>query len=626
VNSGAIDRARHRTAKRIDLFREMALANTADRRIAAHLPERLEVVGQKQRARAGPRGGQGCLGPSMTATDDNAIKDFRGTHDRKILGAAATGRQDAVAESAQVSGGRAAAPARNLPVAAAFVATVSYPRSSGLVKRRAAREHDAAMVPARFVFVAAVLALAPLAANAELVLEPCRLEVPRLPSVAADCGRLTVPEDPDAPDGRAIELFVARVPSLSPDPQPDPLVVIAGGPGQAASRYYVTSRAAFENIRRDRAIVIVDQRGTGNSAPLVCPDVNASSLARVEAETLPALMRACLAALVGDPRLYTTSVAVVDLDTVRAALGVEQWNLYGVSYGTRVAQHYLRRFPARARALIFDGVLPSDAALGPDMAINAQRALDRVLARCAEDPACSSQFPDTADALTRLLTDLDAAPIELTLADPTTGQPRAVASTGDDMRAVIRLLSYSPQTAALLPLLVDAARAGNVAPLAAQYLMLTAEIESELSLPMHNAVVCTEDVPFFPSLAPVELAATYLGTSVFDALSAACSVWPVGERDDVLREPVVAEQPVLILSGEADPITPPEYGQRVATSLVNVRHIVGAGQGHGLAGVGCMPRLMREFLDRLEPAALDASCLERTRRTPFFLDFSGPAP
>jgi len=482
------------------------------------------------------------------------------------------------------------------------------------------------MAPARFAFVAATLALIPLTATAELALEACRLAAPRLPSIAAECGRLGVPENPEVPEGRAIELFVARVPSLRADPLPDPLVVIAGGPGQSAARFYVTGSAAFEGIRRERDIVIVDQRGTGDSALLACPNVSAASLDRVATPDLPALMRTCLTELDGDPRFYTTSVAVRDLDRVRTALGIEQWNLYGVSYGTRVAQHYARRYPAHVRALLLDGVVPSDAAIGPDIAVNAQRTLDALFASCASDADCAARFPQVGADFERLLGDLDTTPHALTLADPLTGEPTPLLLTGNDVRAAVRLLSYAPQTAALLPLLIAAAHASNIAPLAAQSRMLTDALDTEISLPMHNAVVCTEDVPLFPSQAPAELGATYLGTSVFDGLAAVCSVWPVGERDPDLRAPIATDLPVLILSGDADPITPPAYGDRVAATLANARHIVGRGQGHGMAGVGCVPRLMSEFLADLDPAGLDASCLERAHGVPFFLNFNGPAP
>jgi pimeloyl-ACP methyl ester carboxylesterase len=156
--------------------------------------------------------------------------------------------------------------------------------------------------------------------------------------------------------------------------------------------------------------------------------------------------------------------------------------------------------------------------------------------------------------------------------------------------------------------------------------MLTADLQSALSLPMHNAVVCTEDLPYFPDALPPGIADTYLGTGLVDSLRAACSVWPEGVVDDDLRVPLDSDRPVLMLSGEDDPITPVAYAERAATGLTRARLLVGPGQGHGLAGIGCVPRLMRQFLEALEPETLDAECLGRQGPSPFFLDFAGPSP
>ncbi len=483
------------------------------------------------------------------------------------------------------------------------------------------------MNPTRGLCSIGMLAFAAVDADAQLATAECRLTAAWLPAVSAECGTLAVPEDPDGPaNGIEIELFVARVPSLNVAPQEDPLVVIAGGPGQAATDLYPRLRAAFEPIRRNRDIVLIDQRGTGKSAPLTCPQVSAATVELAESEDLPALMEACLIELSGDPRLYTTSIAVRDLEHVRAALGVERWNLYGVSYGTRVAQHYLRRHPERTRALILDGVVPSEAALGPDVARQAQRVLDRLMARCAAEPACAERYPQLAPQLDSLLASLAQRPAMVRLANPRNGMPQTRELSYAHVTAVLRLLSYSPQTAALLPLLIDAAASGNLAPLAAQAEMITGDLESALSLGMHNAVVCTEDVPFFAAAAPSGIEATYLGTTLIDALSAVCEVWPAGAMDSDLRAPLRSDHPVLLLSGDTDPITPPAYAEQVLTGLGNARHLIGPGQGHGLAGVGCVPRLMRDFLDTLEPRQLDAACLEREQAGPFFLDFNGPAP
>jgi pimeloyl-ACP methyl ester carboxylesterase len=479
---------------------------------------------------------------------------------------------------------------------------------------------------ARSLCCAWVLAAAVPATAAPLATEPCRLTAPRLPGIDAACGRLPVPADRSDPGGAGIELFVARVPALSAEPRPDPLLIVAGGPGQAATDFYLSLRAAFEPIRRERDIVLVDQRGTGRSRPLECAQADAATLDTAEIGELPALMRACLDDLDADPRFFTTSPAVADLEDVRLALGAATLNVYGVSYGTRVAQHYLRKYPQTTRALILDGVVASDVALGADAAQEAQRVLDRMFSRCAADDACASHFPNPRAALGEVMDTLAARPQSLSLADPLTGEPVSVSLGVDQLRSVVRLLSYAPQTSALLPLLIDTAARGQYGPLAAQSRMLTADLQSALSLPMHNAVVCTEDAPFFPAGLPASIADTYLGSGLVDALRATCSVWPTGVADADLRAPLRSDRPVLLLSGEDDPITPPAYAERAAAELGRARLLVGPGQGHGLAAVGCVPRLMREFLEQLEPAVLDASCLERQGPSPFFLDFSGPSP
>lgn len=466
--------------------------------------------------------------------------------------------------------------------------------------------------------------VAPEVGAAPLPTGDCRLSAPWLPAVSALCATLSVAENPAEPDGRRVALFVARVPSLNAAPLPDPLVLIAGGPGQAASDLYLGIRGAFEHVRRDRDIIILDQRGTGRSNSLTC-DLDEGGIETADPAALPGLMSRCLGDLQGDPRFYTTSVAVSDLERVREALELDTWNIYGVSYGTRVALHYLRRFPERARTVILDGVVPPEVALGPAIAVNAQRALDLALERCGAAPECEAQFPALRFRLRGVSTRLAAQSIGVQLPDPNTGATVQRAFSLLHLKSVIRLMSYSPQTVSLLPLLISEAYAGNYTPLAAQAHMLIEELEAGLSVPMHNSVVCTEDAPFFPAQPP-DLSETYLGTSIMDALVAVCSVWPRGAMDEDFKTPVRSDRPVLLLSGEADPITPPDYGLQVLSSLSNARHLIGPGQGHGLVGVGCVPQLLRRFLEVPVPGELDAGCLQQERGSPFFLDFNGPSP
>ncbi len=463
-------------------------------------------------------------------------------------------------------------------------------------------------------------------ATAAIETTDCRLSSRWLRTVSAECGTLSVPEDPATPDGRQIELFVARIPSLSASPRPDPLLLISGGPGQATTDLYLTLGGAFQRIRREREIILVDQRGTGRSTRLSCPSASAEALEIATLEELSVLVADCVTALDGDPRYYTTSVAVGDLELLREALALPEWNVYGISYGTRVAQHYLRRFPQHTRAVILDGVVPAELVLGPAMATNSQTALDNILTRCANEPQCAEQFPALRQQLANIFTRLEEESLVVSMPDPLTGAAGTQMLSARHLQAVIRLMSYAPPTVALLPLLISEAHAGNYAPLTAQAYMMIGELEQSISFPMHNSVVCTEDVPFFADDDLSDLSDAYLGNTIVDGLTTVCAQWPVGVRDDDMKIPLVSDRPVLLLSGETDPVTPPAYGVQVQENLRNSRHLVGPGQGHGQAPVGCIPALMHRFLEDLDPEGLDAACLEREQATPFFLDFTGPAP
>jgi pimeloyl-ACP methyl ester carboxylesterase len=274
-----------------------------------------------------------------------------------------------------------------------------------------------------------------------LSLTACVIEHPlRLTVLAADCGVLYVPENPAAPHGRQIGLHVARVPAVSRRKLADPLFVLAGGPGQAAGAFYATVAGAFERVHRERDIVLVDQRGTGSSNPLECAEDEDRLYRASEAEVAAATQR-CLAALKGRAEVayYTTSVAVTDLERVRAALGYERINLYGVSYGTRVAQHYLRRYPARVRALILDGVVPPQLVIGPAIALDAESALRRILARCAAQAACRARFGDPQDDYEALRVRLRQHAIPVALSDPSTCERQHLDFNLDHLASVLRL-------------------------------------------------------------------------------------------------------------------------------------------------------------------------------------------
>ena len=467
-------------------------------------------------------------------------------------------------------------------------------------------------------------------AQPSMHLEPCRIaDLDGLVSTEARCGTLQVPEDPDDPAGAKITLAIAVVPAISTKAMPDPLFLVAGGPGQGSIHGFAPLLSAFAGIRRERDIVMVDQRGTGGSNRLDCamPD-DALESGELEPAELRELAQECLPALRGRPEFYTTSIAVRDLDAVRAALGYPRLNLYGGSYGTRVAQHYARRYPQRTRAVVLDGVVPPALALVPNIAIESQRALERVYARCAADPECDRRFPALAAQFAKLDARLTQGPVTVTLADPVTGGNRRLQVKRAHLVTMARMLTYSPGTASILPLVLhEAATNGNYGPLAAQAEMIGNDIERMIAMGMHNSVVCAEDAPLFTGAVDRNaLEATAIGPLIVDGMRAICEVWPLGPVDGDFAEPLDSEVPALLLSGEFDPATPASYGAMAAKGFRNGLHVVVPGQGHGQARLPCVQKLLRRFIDAGSIAGLDTACIGKLQPAPFFLSFNGSAP
>jgi pimeloyl-ACP methyl ester carboxylesterase len=464
-----------------------------------------------------------------------------------------------------------------------------------------------------------------------LQLSPCELEHPlHLSVVAAECGVLLVPENPQQPNGRQIELHVARVAAISRRKQPDPLFVLAGGPGASASAFYAMVAPAFARILRERDIVLVDQRGTGDSNRLDCAQ-DEDLLYRASNAELAASTRACLAALAprADVAFYTTSLAVEDLERVRVALGLGSINLYGASYGTRVAQQYVRRFGSHVRSVILDGVVPVGLALGPATATNAERALLDIFTRCADEPACHARFGDPAVDYRSVRAALKLSTVPVSVHDPTTGEDTPFEFGPDHLASVLRLLSYTPEYAALLPLMLHAAaERDDYAPLASQFLLVERAYGELVAAGMHNSVVCAEDVPFFDlhAIDRARLAATYLGTRQLDGLAVVCRLWPHGPVDADLHAPLVSDVPALLLSGSDDPVTPPQYAKEAARSFPHSLSVVLEGFGHGQLTAPCMDRVLAQFLASASPETLDVSCTREARPLAFFTSLNGPPP
>jgi pimeloyl-ACP methyl ester carboxylesterase len=478
-----------------------------------------------------------------------------------------------------------------------------------------------------WIFCSAIRAAS---ADSTQSLEDCRLESTATGgSVAARCGWYRVRENREDVDSKELQLHVAVIPAMRLKPAADPLFILSGGPGQAASDFYLSVAAAFARIRRDRDLVLVDQRGTGRSNRLDCTLPDAPDFSAADPQKLQALVRECRASLPGDPRYYTTSIAVRDLDDVRAALGYEKVNLYGISYGTRVAQHYMRRYPDRVRTAILDGPVPAEVALGPEVAIEAQHAIDSALQRCARSADCARQFPQIPAQFTALQDQLRKQPVTVSIPHPMTGVLTTTKLDVARMGAAIRLLTYADETVSTLPLLIHEAQSlHEPQALAAQYLRIQSNVEEQVAAGMQFAVVCSEDAPHWDqeNITEEALAKTYLGTAFMSGMRAVCAEWPRGPVDADFGRPLQSDVQTLVLSGTDDPVTPRRYADQIMKGLRNGKHLVAAGQGHGQFATGCIPRLIADFIAAGTAAGLDDACVRTIGPAPFMLSRSATAP
>jgi pimeloyl-ACP methyl ester carboxylesterase len=433
-------------------------------------------------------------------------------------------------------------------------------------------------------------------------------------------------EDRQRREGRRLKLKVAVARALAAQPAPDPLFILAGGPGQSATAVAGKVLPALERVRRTRDVVFVDQRGTGGSNPLDCgrPPEEATFEDRLRTDLDVEELKACLARYDADVRHYGTTAAMEDLDAVREALGYERVNLYGGSYGTRAALEYARRHPGRLRAMVLDGVAPMSLYLPLSLAKDAQRALEQLFADCAADARCAAAYPKLPERFAALLARLDAGPVRARVPDPLTGRPQEAEVSRELFTASLRALLYVPDASTLVPLLVDRAAAGDFAPLLASGGQVRAD---GMAMGLFLSVMCAEDAPFLTAADVArEAEGTWLGAGMGQRMLQACEVWPRGEVREDFRQPVRSDVPTLLLSGALDPVTPPSHAEAAAATLTRALHVTVPGTGHGTVGVPCARDLMVSFLEKGEVQGLTPACPAATPRPPFFLGFADAAP
>ena len=464
-----------------------------------------------------------------------------------------------------------------------------------------------------------------------LVLSPCNIEGT---SEKVKCGTYEVYENRSSRKGRKISLKVVVFPATGKERELDPFVYVPGGPGSSATEDAPYVAPEFAKIRERRDLLFVDQRGTGGSNPLNCKFFNGADLQSYLGYFFPLDdVRKCRAELEqkADLTLYTTPIAMDDLDDVRAALGYERLNLFGGSYGTRAALVYLKQHPKHVRTVTLQGVAPTHQFMPRDFAQSMERALQGVLAECGADEVCNRAFPNLRAETKAVLERLIQGPVEVEVKKFDRGGDAGGAAKPEERVKVklsrdlaveaVRYALYHPGGASRAPLFLHQAAQGNFRLLAEAALNYRRNLVGSGSNGMYLTVTCAEDLPWIEPGDGERLSAnTFLGDYRLRQQREACALWPRATIPKDYSEPVRGAAPVLILTGEWDPVTPPSNGDAAARHLPNSLHVIvphGAHGFSGLEGIDCLDRLNAEFVEKGMVKGLDTSCVKNIRRKGF---------
>jgi pimeloyl-ACP methyl ester carboxylesterase len=423
-----------------------------------------------------------------------------------------------------------------------------------------------------------------------------------------------------------VRLHVAVFPAETDDPAPDPVVYLEGGPGgHALETLEFSFDDRFAPFLAERDVIIFDQRGVGFSTPsLFCSELRELDIELLDDVLPPEELTAreiealgvCRARLLEegvDLDSYNSKTSALDVADLRVALGIDQWNLYGISYGTRLALTTARDHPAGVRSLILDSTVPPQVDLISETPAAVERSFDAFFAACGIDAACAATFPNLEQVVLSLRDRLNAAPanIEITdfLADDDT---YSGVLTGDDLLGLMFEALYSETLIPFLPKAIADAADGNLARLE-QLASLFFTTDRFFSTGMYLAVQCNEEYPFssIPEVEAAVLAHPYSAPLYPDIAGefAVCDLWGAGTADGIEDTLVASDIPALVLAGQFDPITPPRYGMFAAESLRQSYFFEFPGLAHGVSTADdCPLGITLDFLDN-PAAAPDAACI-----------------
>jgi pimeloyl-ACP methyl ester carboxylesterase len=449
-------------------------------------------------------------------------------------------------------------------------------------------------------------------------LDPCNLT-----SVTKDagCAKYEVFEDRAAKSGRKIALNIVVLPALSAKPSADPVFMIAGGPGQGAASVVKIAGDYLIKLRRERDLVFIDQRGTGESNLLSCAPATASDgMARYFTEGVNIEnLRQCRSELEkkANLTLYTTAIAMDDLDEVRSALGYDKINVLGGSYGTYAGFVYLRQHPTSVRTAILEGVTTPDSKILLPFAKGVEHSLERMFSDCAADKDCNTAFPNLRAEFKELVAKIEKQPAVFESTNLINGKREQVTLSRNILSEQIRTFLYIPIYWRWLPLLIHEMNANNFGPFASLAHANVAGLVGQLAGGMSLSVMCAEDVPF---ITEEEIKSNTSGTFYGDyrvrTSIKSCEQWPRAKVAASFIEPVKSDAPILMITGDLDPVAPSWLAAGASRFLPNSRHVTIHNTGHHFR-FECVDNLIVEFLAKGTAKGLDDSCAKAIERPPF---------
>ncbi|GIU25005.1 alpha/beta hydrolase [Shewanella schlegeliana] len=435
------------------------------------------------------------------------------------------------------------------------------------------------------------------------------------------CGFILVPENYAKPDGKQIEIHYVVMPAIKPSDKVEALLAIAGGPGQSAIENAQGFDRMLSKVRQTQDVILIDQRGTGQSNQLQCVGDGFDSALAVNESDFDTRVETqkCLDTLDADVTQYGSLNALKDFEAIRQHLGYQKLHLYGVSYGTRMAQLYMRHYPQSLATVTLDGVVPmqqSVLAIGNAIA----RAFDLLIEDCANNRLCHGQFPQLRSDLEKVDAELTQGPKISQVPDPLTGEMTQLTLTRSKFKGALRMALYSPSTRSLMPHAIHQAAKGNYQPITGLYAM--GIDNTGIAMGMHASVVCGEDWQRLTPELRAKTSESYFGKEMLKTFSESCAVWNMPAVDASFSEPIDSAIPTLLLSGELDPATPPSWGELAMEKLSNAKHFIAPYATHGVAYQSCGNDLIAQLVEQGSVAELDAECLNEDIRRNFYLNAS----